>query len=66
MGDVYAFIDHDVEDFASEQDRIWFEEHPEERQLIRTAYEGEMGGAAVMVRVVQLAPGIRSRESWTP
>jgi len=62
MDNVYPFTNPDAEDFASEQDRKWFEAHPKEHQLIRPAYDGEMGGAAVMIRVTQIAPGIRSRE----
>lgn len=52
----------DVEDRASESDRIWFEAHPHLPYRLRPALEYELGlphGKYVLVR--QVAPGFRVR-----
>ena len=49
---------------ASEDDRIWFEQHPGAKERIRPAYPHEIalsGGASTKVRVVQIQPGVRAR-----
>ena len=46
---------------ASEQDRIWFETHPDRRTRVRTSYPGEHFGEGIAVAVVVLVPGLRFR-----
>lgn len=51
-------------DAASEGDRIYFEQHPDERERVRLAVPGEMGSSVAWVQVVQVARGIRVRMAW--
>jgi hypothetical protein len=51
-------------DYASEMDRIWFEQHPGATERLRPPYPAELvmcGGACAHVRVRQVAPGVRMR-----
>jgi hypothetical protein len=51
-------------DAASEDDRRWFEAHPDESERIRQPFPGEVDGLEIVctaVRVVQIVPGCRAR-----
>jgi hypothetical protein len=56
---------------ADECDRIYFEQHPEATEYIRPYESGEFpieffapDGHNVLMRVTQIAPGIRSRKPF--
>ena len=57
-------------DLASEADRVWFEEHPDDDQRVRLPVPHEACPAfgyclpvdGWVVRVVQLVPGVRARQ----
>ena len=46
---------------ASEDDRVWFEQHPGAKERIRPPFSSEGGGSGVAILVVQVAPGFRVR-----
>jgi hypothetical protein len=49
---------------AVEDDRVWFEQHPEETERIRVPFPNELDGIdpnCSLLRVVQIAPGRRMR-----
>jgi len=51
-------------DTASDDDRCWFEAHPDESERIRPPFPGEVDGLEIVctaVRVVQVVPGFRTR-----
>ena len=57
-------VNDDPVDIASEDDRRWFEEHPQETWRIRDIIAGEFGPfqpQAFQVLVMQIEPGIRMR-----
>ncbi len=54
----------DPVDIASEDDRRWFEAHPQEKWRIREIIAGEFGPCqpkALRVLVMQIEPGVRMR-----
>lgn len=51
-------------DYASEMDRIWFEQHPRATERTRHPFPAELvlsGGKCTSVWVYQIAPGVRIR-----
>jgi len=67
--DLLRQVNLPAEDAASEDDRRWFEAHPNERQRIREPFPGELQAAVppghyvAGVAVIQLAPGVRARQA---
>jgi hypothetical protein len=56
-------LDREAVDRASEQDRLWFDAHPEATVYLRPEIPGEFpNGASQTVLVTQIRPGIRQRE----
>jgi hypothetical protein len=51
-------------EYASEMDRLWFEQHPGEDERVRPPFPQEWciaGTVCTAVHVVQLRPGVRAR-----
>lgn len=51
-------------DFASEMDRVYFEQHPGVTQYTREAIPGEHEKGFSHIRVTQMQPGIRARQAF--
>jgi hypothetical protein len=51
-------------EYASDMDRLWFEQHPGQDERVRSPFPNEWtftDATCTQVRVVQLAPGVRAR-----
>ena len=57
-------IEPDAVDQASDDDRAYFDGHPDETERVRLALPGEFGPYVAWVQVRQIRPGVRTRAPW--